>query len=175
MEFGAMRVLRYVKFALTPLLLLPALAAASPYDVRGIGLGAAERDIKRELPSANCKPLEWSSRAAERRCDDSRVAFGGIEVRITFYLKKDAVEAFDLRFDTKELERFVGFLKSRYGEPTSESHDNIERKGKKARQVRRVLWERDGQRAVLAAQLEKAHASLLVSRGAFEEEIYRVR
>ena len=175
MEFGAMRVLRYVKFALTPLLLLPALAAASPYDVRGIGLGAAERDIKRELPSANCKPLEWSSRAAERRCDDSRVAFGGIEVRITFYLKKDAVEAFDLRFDTKELERFVGFLKSRYGEPTTDSHDNIERKGKKTRQVRRVLWERDGQRAAHAAQLEKPHASLLVTRGAFEEEIYRVR
>jgi hypothetical protein len=38
-----------------------------------------------------------------------------------------------------------------------------------------VLWEDGKQRAVLTAQLEKRRASMLVSRGNFEEEIYRVR
>jgi hypothetical protein len=37
------------------------------------------------------------------------------------------------------------------------------------------LWENAGERAVLTAQLEKRRASLLVSRGDFDEEIYRVR
>ena len=162
------------KLFLTPILLF-ALPAAAAYDVKGIALGAAEKEIKRQFPSAHCKALEWTSRAADRRCDDSRVAFGGIEVRVTFYLKKDAVEAFDLRFDTKELERFVSFLKSRYGAPQSESRDTIERKGTSPRQVYKAQWENAGERAVVSAQLEKRSASLLVSRGDFDEEIYRVR
>jgi len=162
------------KIALTPFLLL-ALPAGAAYDVKGISLGAAEREVRRQFPSAHCKALEWASHAADRRCDDSRVAFGGIEVQVTFYLKKDAVEAFDLRFNTRELERFVSFLKSRYGAPQSESRDTIERKGKSSRQVYKVLWESPGQRAVVSAQLEKRRASLLVSRGEFDEEIYRVR
>ena len=88
-----------------PLLLpLPAIAA---YDMKGVELGATESDVKRMLPSAHCKALEWKSKAADRRCDDSRVLFGGVEVRVTLYLRKDAVEAFDVRFDTKELDRFV--------------------------------------------------------------------
>ena len=33
----------------------------------------------------------------------------------------------------------------------------------------------DGERAVLTAQLEKRTASMLVSRGSFDEEIYRVQ
>lgn len=162
------------KVVLPPFLLL-ALPAEAAYDVKGIQLGAPEREIKRALPSANCKALEWQSKAAERRCDDSRVAFGGVEVQVTLYLKKDAVEAFDLRFDTKELERFVAFLKSRYGAPQTETRDTYERKGKSSRQVYKALWENGGQRAVLTAQLEKRRASLLVSRGDFDEEIYRVR
>jgi hypothetical protein len=162
------------KIALTLFLFL-ALPAQAAYDVKGIALGAAEREIKRALPSANCKPLEWQSKAADRRCDDSRVAFGGVEVKVTFYLKKDAVEAFDLRFDTKELDRFVAFLKSRYGAPQAETRDTFERKGKSSRQVYKALWENAGQRAVLTAQLEKRRASLLVSRGDFDEEIYRVQ
>jgi hypothetical protein len=145
------------------------------YDVKGIALGAAEGEIRRQFPSVHCKALEWQSKAADRRCDDSRVSFGGVEVKVTFYLKKDAVEAFDLRFDTRELERFVSFLKSRYGPPQSETRDTIERKGKTARQVYKALWENAGQRAVLTAQLEKRRASMLVSRGDFDEEIYRVR
>ena len=156
-------------------ILLLAVPVNAAYDARGVTLGAREADVRRQFPSIHCKALEWQSRAAERRCDDSRAAFGGIEVQVTFYLKKDAVEGFDLRFDTKELERFVGFLKSRYGAPQAETKDTIERKGKKPRQIYKALWEGAGERAVLTAQLEKRRASLLVSRGDFEEEIYRVR
>jgi hypothetical protein len=164
-----------MQFLLTSVLLILALPAHAAYDVKGIQLGAAEREIKRALPSANCKPLQWQSKAADRRCDDSRVAFGGVEVQVTFYLKKDAVEAFDLRFDTKELDRLVAFLKSRYGAPQSETRDTYERKGKSSRQVYKALWENAGERAVLTAQLEKRRASMLVSRGDFDEEIYRVQ
>jgi hypothetical protein len=150
----------------------PALAAL---DIKDIALGAKEHDVKRAFPSAHCRPLQWESKAADRRCDDSRVAFGGVEVQVTFYLKKDAVEAFDVRFDTRELERFVNFLKSRYGAPVTETRDTFRRKDGGERQVQKVLWEDGKQRAVLTAQLEKRRASMLVSRGNFEEEIYRVR
>ena len=148
---------------------------AAAYDVRGITLGAKESALRKALPSVHCKALEWQSKAADRRCDDSRVAFGGIEVQVTFYLKKDTVEAFDVRFDTVSLDKFVAFLKQRYGAPAAENRDSIERKGKPAREVHRVSWENAGQRAVLVAQMEKRRASMLVYRGEFEEEIYRVR
>ena len=155
------------------LLAFPAFAAL---DVREVVLGMKEREIRQKFPSAHCKALEWKSNAADRRCDDSRVPFGGIEVQVTFYLKKDALEAFDVRFDTKDLERFVVFLKTRYGAPQSEQKDAYARgKGDKPRQVYKALWENGKDRAVLTAQLEKRRASMLVSRGDFEEEIYRVR
>jgi hypothetical protein len=170
-----MTVDRMMRKILLAAVLLWAVPAAPALDVKEIRLGAKERDIKLKFPSAHCKPLEWQSKAADRRCDDSRVAFGGVEVQVTFYLKKDALEAFDLRFDTKELERFVKFLKSRYGEPRSEDKDTYERKGKSPRQVYKALWESGKERAVLTAQLEKRRASMLVSRGDFDEEIYRVR
>ena len=157
------------------LLLLGAMPAAAVLDVRNVVLGAKESDVKRQFPSARCKALEWQSKAADRRCDDSRVHFGGVEVQVTFYLKKDAVEAFDVRFDTRELDRLVGFLKSRYGAPQSEQKDSYERKGKNARQVYKALWESGKDRAVLTAQLEKRRASMLVSRGDFDEEVYRVQ
>lgn len=162
----------------TILLLTAALLAAPAFaalDIKEITLGAKERDVRRQFPSANCKALQWESKAADRRCDDSRVALGGVEVQVTFYLKKDAVEAFDVRFDTKQLERLVGFLKSRYGAPLSETRDTFERSGEKPRQVYKALWEHGKERAVLTAQLERRRASMLVSRGDFEEEIYRVR
>jgi hypothetical protein len=170
-----MTVDRMMRKILLAAALLWAVSAAAALDVKEITLGAKERDIKLKFPSAHCKPLEWQSKAADRRCDDSRVAFGGVEVQVTFYLKKDALEAFDLRFDTKELERFVKFLKSRYGEPRSEDKDTYERKGKSPRQVYKALWESGKERAVLTAQLEKRRATMLVSRGDFDEEIYRVR
>ena len=144
-------------------------------DIKDIVLGAKEQDVKRAFPSAHCRPLQWESKAADRRCDDSRVGFGVVEVQVTFYLKKDAVEAFDVRFDSRELERFVAFLKSRYGPPVTETRDSFRRKDGGERQVQKVLWEDGKQRAVLTAQLEKRRASMLVSRGNFEEEIYRVR
>jgi hypothetical protein len=164
----------FVKIVLTPFLLL-ALPAGAAYDVRQINLGASEKDIRRALPSAHCKALEWQSKAADRRCDDSRVSFGGIETRVTFYLRKDVLEAIDVRFDTKELERFIAFLKSHYGPPQSENRDSIKRDGKKTREVYRALWESPQERAVLTAQLEKRVASMVVSRGNFDEEIYKVR
>lgn len=152
-----------------------ALPASAALDVKDIALGAKERDIRQKFPSARCKAIEWENRAADRRCDDSRVSFGGVEVQVTFYLKKDAVEAFDVRFDTKELERFLSFLKSRYGKPLSEVKDSYQRKDRADRQVVKVRWESGKDRAVLTAQLEKRRASMLVSRGNFDEEIYRVR
>ena len=155
--------------------LLFAFPASAALDVKDIVLGAKERDIKRQFPSVHCKALEWQSKAADRRCDDSRVSLGGVEVQVTFYLKKDALEAFDVRFDTKELDRFVAFLKSRYGAPQSENKDTYAGKGKSERQVYKALWESGKERAVLTAQLEKRRASMLVSRGDFDEEIYRVR
>jgi len=167
---------RFLVAMAAALLALPARAA---YDVKELKLGAAEADVRRVLPSVHCKALEWKSKAADRRCDDARVVFGGIEVRVTFYLRKDVVEAFDVRFDTKELDRFVGFLKSRYGKPASESRDtygaSAGKDKKPGREVYKVLWEKDGERAALAAQLEKRTASMLVYRGAFDEEIYRVQ
>ena len=164
-----------MKKLLLAVVLLFAFPASAALDVKDIALGATERDIKRQFPSVHCKALEWQSKAADRRCDDSRVSLGGVEAQVTFYLKKDALEAFDVRFDTKELERFVAFLKSRYGAPQSESKDTYDRKGKSARQVYKALWESGKERAVLTAQLEKRRASMLVSRGNFDEEIYRVR
>lgn len=166
---GAMR---NIALALLLAWLVPAQAAL---DIKDIAIGAKEQDVKRQLPSANCKPLQWESKAADRRCDDSRVAFGGVEVQVTFYLKKGVVEAFDVRFNTRELDRFVSFLKSRYGNPETETRETIAGKGDKPREVYKALWQNGKQRAVLTAQLEKRRATMLVSRGDFEEEIYRVR
>ncbi len=166
---GAMR---NIALALLLAWLVPAQAAL---DIKDIAIGAKEQDVKRQLPSVNCKPLQWESKAADRRCDDSRVAFGGVEVQVTFYLKKDVVEAFDVRFNTRELDRFVSFLKSRYGNPETETRETIAGKGDKPREVYKALWQNGKQRAVLTAQLEKRRATMLVSRGDFEEEIYRVR
>lgn len=156
------------------LLLFVALPAAA-YDINGVTLGAPEDRIKKQFPSAHCKALEWASMAADRRCDDGRAQFGGFEVRVTFYLKKDTVEAFDIRFDGREAERFAGFLKKRYGAPRSEVRDKIERKDKKGREFYKVLWEGKGERAVLSSQQGDRRATLSVARGNFDEEIYRVR
>ena len=140
--------------------------AGAAFDAEGVALGAAEREIKKRFPSVYCKALEWASRAADRRCDDAKGMFAGVEVRITFYLKKGALEAFDVRFDTRDAYRIAGFLKSRYGAPASEDRE---------RQLYKLQWEARGERAVLTALTDKRRASLLVWRGDFEEEIYKVR
>src|SRR5712692_1919633 len=112
----------YRKIALTPFLLL-ALPAAAAYDVNEVALGASEERIKERFPYAHCRALEWPTRAAERRCDDSRIIFGGVDASVTFYLRRDAVEGFDVRFDRRELERVVEFLRQRYGAPAAEGPD----------------------------------------------------
>ncbi|HEX5768342.1 MAG TPA: hypothetical protein VFX94_08925, partial [Burkholderiales bacterium] len=70
------------KLLLAVALLVP-VAAPAALDIKDVGLGANEQDIKRALPSAHCRPLQWESKAADRRCDDSRVGFGGVEVQVT--------------------------------------------------------------------------------------------
>jgi hypothetical protein len=164
-----------MKKLLLAVLLLGVSAAHAAYDVKDVALGAKEADVKREFPSAHCKALEWKSKAADRRCDDSRVNLGGVEVQVTFYLRQDALEAYDVRFNTRELKKLVGFLKQRYGEPQSETRDVYRREGKEKREVYKVAWDNGKERAVLTAQLDKRRGSMLVSRGDFEEEIYRVQ
>ena len=163
----------FLKFALTPLLLLAPQAGAA-YDAGGVALGSSEQQVAARFPGAYCKALEWKSAAADRRCDDAKATFAGAPARITFYLKDDAVQAFDVRLDTRDVERVAKFLKSSYGKPSEEARDKTDARGR-ARETYRVRWDDGDQRAILTAQMEKRRASLTVSRGDFEEEIYRVR
>jgi hypothetical protein len=157
---------------------LPALAlAAGPawaaYDANEVPLGASEKAVLQRFPAAHCRPLEWKSRAAERRCDDSKAMIGGVPGRITFYLKRDRVEAFDMRFENKDAERLATFLKTRYGAPAEERRAKLEdqRRG----ELYKVEWKKGQEHAVLTSLSEKRRATLTVWRGDFEEEIYRVR
>jgi len=153
------------------LLAFPALA----FELNGVALGGKEVDAKKAMPSALCKALEWKSDAANRRCDDSKVSVGGVETRITVFLKADAIQAYEVRFDIKELERMKSQLKKRWGEPLAEAIEVIARKDKPDRKVFKMRWEKGAERALLVAQLEKKRASLEVSRGNFPVEIYRVK
>jgi len=155
-------------------LCLPALPALA-YDINGIAIGGKEIDVKKAMPSTNCKPLEWKSDAADRRCDDAKVPVGGVETRITVFLKAGVIQAYDARFDIKELERMKTHLKSRWGAPMAEATDVISRKDKEDRKVFKMRWEKGEERAVLTAQMEKKRVSLEVSRGNFPVEIYRIR
>lgn len=150
---------------------LPAIA----YDINGVRLGGREVEVKKAFPSVHCKALEWKSDAADRRCDDARISLGGVQARITVFLKADAIQAYDLRFDVKELERVKAHLKARWGAPLAEATEVIARRDKEERKVFKMRWEKGADRALLAAQLEKKNATLEVSRGSFPEEIYRVR
>ncbi len=159
-------------------LLLLALLAAAPsaqaaYDANGVALGGSERDVKKAFPVAYCKPLEWTTPAADRRCDDAKATFGGVAARITFYLRKDVVQAFDVRFETRDLEKVVGALKSRYGKPSTETRDTFSSRAGK--EIYKVVWESGKDRAALVSQVDKSRAQLTVTRGSFEEDIYRVR
>lgn len=138
--------------------------AAAAYDANGVALGSPEAAVTKSFPKATCQPLQWSSRAADRRCDD-RAVLGGVNGRITFYLKDDRVQAFDLRFDTIDTQRLASFLKARYGAPASEKKEKLYK----------AEWHKGGERAVLTAQTDKRRGFFSVSRGDFEEEIYRLR
>ena len=145
------------------------------YEANGVGLGASEAQVRQKFPSAHCKALEWQSLAADRRCDDSRAEMEGVKVRVTFYLRKDAVQAFDVRFETRDLDKLLAVLRKSYGPPASEGKENVERDGKSRRVFYRALWKNRNDRAVLTAELSSRRGSMLASRGNFEEEIYRVR
>lgn len=155
------------------LLLLASLPAWAAYDANEIVLGATEKALTAAFPSARCKALEWASLAADRRCDDAKILFGGVAARITFYLKKDRVQAFDIRYESKDTELMVKFLKSRYGAPVTEIRQKAaERKGG---DLVKLEWKQGDAQAQLVSQSEQRRASLTVWRGNFEEEIYRVR
>ena len=163
--------MRKTVFVLLCLLAAPALA----YDVIGINLGGREIDVKKAMPSALCKALEWKSDAADRRCDDAKVPVGGVEARIAVFFKAGVVQAYDIRFDVKDLERVKKHLRANWGEPLAEATEVIARQGKPDRRVFKMRWEKGADRAILVAQLEKKRGTLEVSRGNFPVEIYQVR
>jgi hypothetical protein len=155
--------------------LLGAASAFAAYDVNGITLGASEREVRQAFPSAYCQALEWKSVAADRRCDDSRIAFGGAPARVTFYLKHDKVQAFDVGFDPRDRVRVVAFLKTQYGAPASERTDTITRQGKEDRNIYKAVW-RDGDvTAQVTVRLGTRYALLEVARGDFAQKIYEVK
>ena len=161
------------KWALSLFFLLAALPAWG-FDANGVALGASETALRKQFPAAHCKPLEWKSDVADRRCDDAKVLFGGAEAHVSFYLKRDAVQAFDVRFDAAQLERVLQYLRQRYGAPGSETREVIERRGEK-RELRKLRWDKGGERAVLTSQLKRRRVDLNVWRGNFDTEIYRIR
>jgi hypothetical protein len=163
--------MKKILLALILCLSLPAFG----YEVNGVRLGGKELDVKKAFPSVHCKPLEWKSDAADRRCDDAKIPFGGVEARVTFYLKSDVIRGFDVRFDTSNLAPVADYLKRRYGKPLSEAREKIVRKNKEEREVFKILWEAGQDKAMLSALSTGKRGSLSVSRGNFDNEIYRVK
>jgi len=163
-----------------PTLIVALFAAFAPvpayaFDVNGVALGASEANILDTFPSAYCKRLEWPSHAADRRCDDAEIAFAGTDARITFFLRDDVMQGYDLRFAASERPRVAGVLKSQWGAPAAEAKELIQRKGKPDREVYKITWAKDRDRAVLVWRPDRKRCWLTVSRGDFAEEIYRVR
>ena len=140
--------------------------ADAALDIDGLALGASEKAVQQRLPNAHCQALQWESRAADRRCDDSRAQLAGVEVRITVYLKAGAVEAFDVRFDSRYAGRFEKLAGERF------AAEPVRKQGEK---VSTLEWRSGAAQALLSTQPGQRRASLLVWRGAFYDEIYRVR
>jgi hypothetical protein len=163
-----------MKRALAFLLLAPAIAFGA-FDANGVRLGDNEAAVKKAFPGIHCKPLEWKSDAADRRCDDAKIPFAGIEARVTLYLKADSVRGFDVRFDSSHIAPVAEFLKTRFGKPVSEAKDKIVRKGKEEREVFKILWEAGQDKALLSSLSTAKRAQLSVARGNFEDEIYRIK
>jgi hypothetical protein len=149
--------------------------AQAAYDVNGVKLGDSETAVKKTFPSIRCKPLEWKTDAADRRCDDAKISFSGVEARVTFYLKADAVQGFDVRFDVAHVNAVADFLKRRWGAPFSEVRDSISRKEKEPRESYKVLWEQGRDRVLLSSLSTGKRVNLTGSRGNFENEIYRIK
>lgn len=155
--------------------LLAAVATAQALQAIGVKLGADEEAVRKALPNAYCKALEWKSDAADRRCDDSRAQFAGTRARITVYLKGGVVQAIDLRLDAKDLEAVKRHLRQVYGAPKSEGTEVIPRGEKGERRLYKMRWESGEERAVLTAPENSQRAELSIWRGNFDSEIYRVR
>ncbi len=139
------------------------------YDINGVDLGGTEAQVQKAFPSARCKPLEWKSDAADRRCDDARISLGGAQARITVFLKGDAIQAMDLRFNGKDLERVKDALRTHWGAPHAEATETFAARGGKDRRVYKMRWAKGADRAVLTAQLDKKRATLEISRGNFPD------
>lgn len=164
-----------MRFLFFLVLSTPLLASGAGFDVNGVRLGDSELAIKKSFPGIRCKPLEWKTAAADRRCDDANVPFAGIESRVTFYLKSDAVQGFDVRFEMSNVDPVANFLRGHYGKPLSEKREKIIRKNKEQREVFKMLWEQGRDSALLSALSTGKRASLSVSRGNFAEEIYHIK
>lgn len=155
-----------------------ALVAATPalaFEANGLKLGASEADVRKAFPNAYCKPLEWQSNAADRRCDDARATFAAVRARLTVYLKAGEVQALDLRFDAPDLEALKQYLRRAYGQPSSEATEVIARGDKGERRVFKMRWEKGAERAVLSAPENSKRVGLEAWRGNFDTEIYRVK
>ncbi|MGQ0510759.1 MAG: hypothetical protein ACT4P9_09110 [Betaproteobacteria bacterium] len=163
---------------MTRVLLALALAVALPaqaFDANGMKLGGSEADVRKVFPNAYCKALEWKSDAADRRCDDARAMYAAARARLTVYLKAGEVQAFDLRFDARDLETLKQHLRSAYGKPLSEATEVIPRGDKGERRVFKMRWEKGAERAVLTAPENSKRVGLEAWRGNFDTEIYRVK
>ena len=151
-----------------------AAAPALAFDANGVKLGGNETDVKKAFPSALCRELQWKSDAADRRCDDGKISFGGAKARITVYLKAGVIEAFNVGFETRELERVAAHAKARYGAPLSEKTEVFAGKGE-PRKVFKMRWDKGSEHAMLTAQEKQKRGELEAWRGKFDSEIYRVR
>ncbi len=162
-------------------LVLAAPAAAAVYELNGMAIGGDQQQVKKAFPSAYCKALEWASTVADQRCDDAKISLGGLPARITVYLKKGTIQAYSVRFDSKDRDRVIAHLKSRWGPPAGERAETVARKSKDGksnnedRKVYKVNWEKGDERALLTAQSDRKRASLDAWRGNFIDEIYKVR
>lgn len=160
------------RIALT--LVLAVAAPAWAFDANGVALGATEAEVKQAFPEAHCKAMEWKTDAADRRCDDAPVRFGGADARISFFLRQDAVQAFDVRFDARDLERVAGHLRSHYGAPDTEGPEVIERRDRR-RELYKMRWKKGADQAVLTSQIGRRRVDLNVWRGDFDTEVYRIK
>ncbi|MDH3320193.1 MAG: hypothetical protein OEO84_10950 [Betaproteobacteria bacterium] len=156
------------------LILALAAAPAWGFDANGVTLGASEAEVQKGFPTARCKPMEWRTAAADRRCDDAPVRFGGVDARISFFLKANAVQAFDVRFEAPQLERMAQFLKEHYGPPETEARETIERRGA-PREIYKLRWKQGADHAVLTSQHGRRRVDLNVWRGNFDTEVYRFK
>jgi hypothetical protein len=149
--------------------------AALAFDANGVALAGREADVKRAFPAAHCKPLEWKTDAADRRCDDGKASIGGVQSKITFYLKADVIQAFDIRFSANDAERVKAHLKSAWGAPLSETTETIQRKDSEGKKISKARWEKGADRAVFTSAQDRRRGGVEVSRGNFPDEVYRVK